>query len=160
MTDASGNYSFTNLGPGTYKVREVLPAGGLQTTGNPADITAVSGTNVNGTINSGLNFGIFQKISISGQVYNDLNGNGVREPGDNGLPGRTIFLDTNGNGALDNGEPSNVTDGQGSYSFTNLGPGAYKLREVAPIGWIQTTANPQTSPPAAGATLMERLIRH
>ena len=42
-TDANGNYSFTNVGPGTYHVAEVLPTGFTQTTANPAAIVASSG---------------------------------------------------------------------------------------------------------------------
>ena len=38
MTDATGNYTFANLGPGTYRVREVQPAGSTQTTANPANV--------------------------------------------------------------------------------------------------------------------------
>src|SRR5215831_596159 len=123
VTSAPGNYSFTNLGPGNYKVREVVQNGWMQTTGNPVDVTASSGTSVDATISPGLNFGVFLNISISGQVYNDVNGNGALNPGDGGLPGRTVFLDTNGNGALDGGEPSTVTDVSANYGFTNLGPG-------------------------------------
>jgi hypothetical protein len=52
ITDVNGNYNFGTLGPGTYRVREVVPAGSAQTTANPADIVATSGTDV-----SGINFG-------------------------------------------------------------------------------------------------------
>ncbi|MBD0312275.1 MAG: hypothetical protein ICV86_05130, partial [Microcoleus sp. T3-bin5] len=51
-TDSLGGYSFANLGPGTYRVREVNQPGWTQTTANPADIIAVSATNV-----SNINFG-------------------------------------------------------------------------------------------------------
>ena len=51
-TDASGNYSFTGLTAGTYRIREVNQAGWTQTTVNPADVTVVSGTN-----STGNNFG-------------------------------------------------------------------------------------------------------
>ena len=45
-TDAKGNYSFTNLGPGSYQVREVLQGGFRQTTSDPASVTSTSGGNV------------------------------------------------------------------------------------------------------------------
>src|SRR5215471_6172955 len=68
-TDASGNYSFTlppvPAGRITVKVREVVQAGWVQTTANPADIVVTS----SGGTFSGRDFGNFQKISISGQVY-------------------------------------------------------------------------------------------
>lgn len=49
FTDAAGNYAFTNLGPGTYTVREdtsVLPGLWVQITTNPDPIVASSGTDV------------------------------------------------------------------------------------------------------------------
>ena len=46
-TDASGNYAFNDLDPGTYYVRELLTgAGWVQTTANPAPITLVAGQDV------------------------------------------------------------------------------------------------------------------
>ena len=39
--------------------------------------------------------------SIHGQKWHDLNGDGVKDPGEPGLQGWTIFLDENGNGLLD-----------------------------------------------------------
>jgi hypothetical protein len=79
---------------------------------------------------------------IHGMKFEDMNGNGVKDLGDNGLSGWTIFLDTNGDGDLDGGEPSTTTGGDGSYSFVGLSVGTYKVREVQQAGWTQTTTNP------------------
>src|SRR5207302_7237 len=133
-----GNYTFTNLGPDTYRVRQVVPAHWLQSTANPADITTSSGSNV-----AGVNFGnLSQTITLRGQVFLDTDGNGVHDTGEAGPAGRTVFLDTHGNGALDAGETSTVTDGSGRYSFSDLGAGTYRVRQVLPAGWLQTTADP------------------
>src|SRR5437764_634980 len=71
-TTGTGQYSFSNLGPGTYRVRVQLAAGTVQTTANPADVVAQSGVGV-----SGLNFGTFHLVSLSGQVFNDTVGGGA-----------------------------------------------------------------------------------
>src|SRR5207248_5917671 len=39
--------------------------------------------------------------NIAGNVFNDVNGNGVKDSGETGLAGRTVFQDTNGNAHLD-----------------------------------------------------------
>jgi uncharacterized delta-60 repeat protein len=41
--------------------------------------------------------------SISGVVFNDANQNGVRDPGETGLSGWTVYQDINNNGQLDSG---------------------------------------------------------
>src|SRR6476660_9628212 len=96
-TDANGNYSITlppvPVGSITVRVREVVQAGWQQTTANPADIVV---TSTGGTF-SGRDFGNFQKISISGQVFEDQNGDGVKGSLDFGFVNRAVFLDTNGN---------------------------------------------------------------
>jgi hypothetical protein len=136
-TNASGDYTFANLLPGTYSVREVLPTGYIQTTPNPAAITLVSGAAV-----SGVNFGDFKLVSISGTKFNDLNGNGVRDPGEPGLAGVTIFIDLHHDGTLDPGDPRTTTNTSGNFTFANLGPGTYSVHEVVPPGFIQMTSNP------------------
>ncbi len=136
-TDVNGNYVFLNVGPGLYRVREVLPPGFTQTTVNPANIGTISGTNV-----AGINFGNFQLIIIGGTKFQDTNGNGLRDPGELGLQGFTVYLDANGNNVLDAGERFTVTDINGNYSFTNVGPGTYRVREVQQAGFTQTTVNP------------------
>ncbi len=42
-------------------------------------------------------------VEIHGMKWNDLNGNGVKDGGEPGLPDWTIYLDLNGNGLLDGG---------------------------------------------------------
>ena len=56
-----------------------------------------------------------------------------------GLADWTIYLDTNRNGTLDEGELSTVTDGNGNYTFTGLVPGTYAVAEVLQLGWRQTS---------------------
>src|SRR5207253_2005377 len=115
-------------------IREVLPAGWLQTSTNPPDIVA---TNTN-DVHSGNDFGNFKLVSIGGTVYNDNNANGARDAGEPALGGWTVYLDTNNNGALDTGDTSTTTAADGSYTFTSLGPNPLRVREVPQAGWNQT----------------------
>jgi protocatechuate 3,4-dioxygenase beta subunit/photosystem II stability/assembly factor-like uncharacterized protein len=127
VTDAFGNYTFTNLGPGVYQIREVQRPGWLQTTPNPADIAGTSGVNRPNT-----NFGNFRLVTATGTVFNDRNRNGVRDVGEEGLPGFTVFLDRGNNGTID---ATAVTDANGNYSFGTLGPGSYTIRQQPRRGW-------------------------
>jgi hypothetical protein len=55
------------------------------------------------------------------------------------LPGRTVYLDTNNDGHLSNGELSTVTSANGAYAFPNLIVGAYTVRlEIPFTNVIQT----------------------
>jgi serine-aspartate repeat-containing protein C/D/E len=84
-------------------------------------------------------FGDFQLGSVSGQVFNDLNGNGVQDPGEPGLAGWRVYLDGNGNGQYDFWEPSAVTDANGNYTLTGLRANTYTLAEsLRGPGWSQT----------------------
>jgi hypothetical protein len=77
--------------------------------------------------------------TISGNVFNDLNANGMRDAGDLGLAGWQVYADLNGNGRLDPGEPTTITDAQGNYTLANLAAGAYIIRALPRTGWRQTT---------------------
>ena len=83
--------------------------------------------------------GVAPTGGISGMKFNDINGDGVKDPGDGGLSGWTIQLDKDANGTVD---ATTVTDANGNYSFTGLTAGTYRIREVNQVGWIQTTVNP------------------
>ena len=83
---------------------------------------------------TGLDFGDFQNITVSGQAYNDLNGNGTEDPGEPGLQGWTLDLFD----AFGNFIATTTTNANGDYSFTDVGPGTYTVPEVLMSGWTQT----------------------
>jgi hypothetical protein len=77
--------------------------------------------------------------SISGMKFNDANGNRRKDRSEAGLKGWTIKLTKVGSSAV---IASVITDVNGKYSFINLAPGTYQVRETQKFGWIQTTNNP------------------
>ena len=87
-------------------------------------------------------FGNFQLVSIGGTKFQDTNGNGIRNAGEPGLQGFTIFLDSNNNRLLDTGETSTTTDINGNFSFSNLALGTYRVREVVQSNFVKMTNNP------------------
>jgi serine-aspartate repeat-containing protein C/D/E len=138
VTNAQGNYAFVNIPAGTYSVREVQQPGFRQTTPDPGPVNVTS----NATVNN-VNFGnVFFVGSISGLKFNDLNANSIRDATDPALANWQIYLDLNGNNRLDPGEPNTITNAQGNYTFGNVSPGSYLVREVQQPGWVQTTPNP------------------
>jgi serine-aspartate repeat-containing protein C/D/E len=131
LTSTNGRYAFTQLRPGvTYHVHVVVPRGWVALTPQRLDVTAVTGESA-----AGNDFGMAQRASISGSVFNDANNDGRKGPGEQGLAGWTVFLDANGNGVRDRGELGVLTDAQGHYAFNGLVPGAYTVRLLVKTGW-------------------------
>lgn len=147
LTDATGKYSFSNLPVGTYTIREVQQTGWIQTTANPltAEITAAANSVID------KNFGNFQFVpgTIQGLKFSDANNNGVRDGGEGGLAGVQIQLTNVTTGVLSTAN----TDSNGNYRFTNLAPGTYRVREISPSGFSQSTTNPADIVLASGATV-------
>lgn len=87
--------------------------------------------------------------SISGMKYNDLNRNGKKDLNEPGLAGWTIRL------RLGKTVVTTVTGADGSYSFTNLTPGTYRVREVHQKGWKRMSKNPKPIVLIAGASVTD-----
>ena len=91
--------------------------------------------------------------SLVGTKFNDLDNDGVRDTGEPGLAGVTVFIDankdgilngdTNGNGIQDAGEIVTErftrTDANGNYTFSGVALGTWQIDEVVPVGSAQTT---------------------
>ncbi|MEK8049520.1 SdrD B-like domain-containing protein [Ideonella sp. DXS22W] len=139
-TGTDGSYSFTNLAPGSYKVVEGQPGGyldGIDTAGTGGTAQAVTGndaiavTLAAGQSSVNNNFGELLPASISGKVYYDANNDGSAA-GESGIATATVTL-LNAAGAV---VATTTTGTDGSYSFTNLAPGSYKVVEGQPGGYL------------------------
>ncbi len=142
VTDANGNYSITGVPAGTFAVREVLPNGftlsaAVQTITFAANQTASA------------NFGEIVP-SIVGTVFTDANDNGKIDAGEDGVAGRTVFLNVDGTG-LPTNNPTTTTDATGNFAFAHQAAGPYTVMEVLPNNVTLSTAA-QAVTVAAGQT--------
>ncbi|MFK7765870.1 MAG: SdrD B-like domain-containing protein [Mariniblastus sp.] len=143
VTDANGKYSFDNLTPGTYSVREITPDGYLDggatlgTVGGLSQGIAGQGILSSITVGSGdaaINYDFCEHIpaDLCGTVYHDRNNNGVQDSGEEGIAGtRMVLTDENGNVIAET-----FTDDQGEYCFNDLIPGTYCVAEIQPNEFV------------------------
>jgi len=134
-----GYYEFTDVTPGDYEVREENRADWVQTF--PAEGTH-SPTIVSGDDWMG-DFGNYEAPGsgvIRGIKFEDANGNGEQDEGEDGLPGWTIFLDMfDGGGYYEGSGAQRVTDANGEFAFLGRESGEYEIYEDVQPGWIPTT---------------------
>ncbi|MBS4028052.1 MAG: T9SS type A sorting domain-containing protein [Ignavibacteriales bacterium] len=131
LTNINGSYIFSNLFDGEYTISEVNQLGWTQT--YPKNPETYSIVLAEGEVVTGKDFGNVRYGSISGTVYNDLNGNGSKEGGEGTLPNWMIYI----SGTKSD---SQLTDAQGNFSFTQLVSGTYTVEENIKSGWILTSS--------------------
>ena len=78
---------------------------------------------------------------ITGTLWNDIDGDGIRSNADTGLSGWSIFLDSNRNGLYELGELTETTDASGFYAFSEIPVGEYVISAQLAEGWGITTAH-------------------
>ena len=71
--------------------------------------------------------------TITGLVYDDLNGNGRRETGEPGRAGAAVYIDANKNGIHDKNEQTATSNANGIYSMV-VASGIYRVRLNCPEG--------------------------
>jgi protocatechuate 3,4-dioxygenase beta subunit len=145
VTADGGKYCFTGLKPGTYTVMEDLSVGDLDEDWypkNPASGMYEGIELVCGQPITGLDFVNARYLSICGHKWEDLNCNGEHNEGEPPVEGVTIELwqYVVANGSVSVAQLFNagtwvyvtetVTAADGSYCFTDLKPGLYKVKEV------------------------------
>ena len=154
VSNSNGEYAFTNLAAGTYKVRFTLPMGYAFTTTsaagststNDSDPSTTTGFTPNITLgvatdnldaDAGLVLADAQTASIGDMVWNDVNQNGIKNANEPGVPGITVCL-------LDASAvllASTTTDVFGQYLFTNVAPGNYIINVGKPANWSYSPIN-------------------
>ena len=66
--------------------------------------------------------------AITGEVFEDINFSLRRESAEAALEGRVLYLDSNQNSTLDNGEAVALSDSAGQFTFPSLSEGTYLVR--------------------------------
>src|SRR5262249_53992660 len=130
-TTSAGAYAFPGLGPGKYTIQLVQQSGYAATTAASTTLTALSGQDV-----PKLNIGVFQLVALSGEVYADINGDGVLGGGEAGLSGWTVDLLDDSNQTV----ATTTTDTAGHYAFGDVGAGTYTIQVVEPSGYVVSSA--------------------
>ncbi|MEY4413094.1 MAG: hypothetical protein RIQ53_387, partial [Pseudomonadota bacterium] len=147
-TDASGVYGF-DVAPGSYSVQVTAPTGyvftGKDSGSNDAvdsDVDATTGRSATVSVNAGdvvssLDAGLYKKASLGDKVWFDTDGDGQQDAGEAGAAGVTVQL-LNAAGTV---VATQLTNASGNYLFSDLAPGSYSVKFVAPSGYKFTTAN-------------------
>jgi uncharacterized repeat protein (TIGR01451 family) len=162
-TSPDGSYSFANLRPGIYQVREIQPTptalfDGTVTVGSVSYAlsgtpTSVVGTVIteasstvsgsgegvqsialgSGAIGAGYNFGEVPRLSISGRVILDTNPNGSLDPGETGIPNVTTTIRLCADAACNSVLASTVT---------NATTGNYQFNDLPPGNYFVVEDQP------------------
>ncbi|MEM7709241.1 MAG: SdrD B-like domain-containing protein, partial [Pseudomonadota bacterium] len=178
-TDDQGSYRFDDLAAGSYSVCLTTAPTGTTDTGRtiapgaigPAGATGAAGTadgapasasaairdirldaDPNGVAGSADNIFAYQETSsIAGAVFVDADGDGIRNPDEDGLSAVTITLTPRAGGPT----ITTTTAGDGSFAFTGLDPALYDIAPTNGLaGTIRSseTAGPVPTPGAPGTT--------
>jgi uncharacterized repeat protein (TIGR01451 family) len=151
LTDNDGHYRLADVAAGEYLLVQTQPAGYGSAQENPSNsvpVTVAVGV-VNDTINFGEDIG-----SLAGAVFNDTNGNGLRDNNEPGVPGATLRLV----GVDDRGNLVDLNTDSGSdgrYRFPGLVGGTYELTETQPSGF---TDGPDYAGTAGGTVNNDRIV--
>ncbi len=130
-TDSNGDYAFLNLGPGIYQITKTDPPDQSALAdadgGNPNNITVILAV---GQDVVDQDFEVAAQTGVGDFVWWDVDGDGIQDAGEPGIPGVTVDLYTGAcptPPSLPAGPPlqTTVTDGTGFYRFTGLDAGSY-----------------------------------
>jgi hypothetical protein len=151
VTDQFGEFTFSNLPAGTYRVREEGIAGYPQSTppGNIPNLDVVL-TGTGSTANPFQVWGCAlvgdtPTFTINIKKFRDDNANGIQDGIEPPIANTPFYLDLNRNGKLDSGEPQTTTGLNGLASFSGLAPGSYSVRENISAAPFQVATSPNNS---------------
>lgn len=161
----TGAFKFDHLPAGAYTIVETQPGAANDgretagTSGGTVDNSAFDATVAHNTIgsitlaaNTAATGYLFQELSgggatggLTGRVFKDPQRDGLDSGGEPGIGGVTVTLKQ---GATLIG--TTVTAVDGSYSFTNLTPGAYDVIESQPAGYGSSSLDTVSATVVAG----------
>ena len=151
-TDVNGDWTATSLPPGSTAAdvdEGTIPAGATQTEGtDPTSTVAVAGSSVDGGTD-----GYFVPATLTGHIYDDVNGNGAQDGGEPDLSGVDVLI-TDANGDTQ----TVTTDVNGDWTATSLPPGSTAAdvdEGTIPAGATQTEGTDPTSTVAVAGSSVD-----
>ncbi|MEM7534144.1 MAG: SdrD B-like domain-containing protein, partial [Chloroflexota bacterium] len=152
--DETGDYQFIGVTPDTpYRVEFVVPSpetyftlkdqgdddtidSDVNPTSGRTDLITVAPGEVSENNDAGLyDFLQSKPATLGDKVWEDLDGDGVQDAGEPGVPNVTVQLLTPSGTVLE----ATTTDDDGMYLFDGLIPDDYKVRFVLPDGYDEFT---------------------
>ena len=164
LTNANGQYTLpidlsllspVPTGNATYQIGVVKPAAGWEFTdpGQDGVETVFAGP---GSPDQIVNFFIQPPAgpndpgngpgTIQGVIFNDLDDDGLQDLGEPGVANFRVFIDTDLDGVWDPTETSVFTGTNGTFFFSNVTPGLYRIDIVIPNEGTPTAAWNLTTP--------------
>lgn len=141
-TNAQGLYAFSDLLPGVYYLTVDLPVGFSVSPANQgaddeldSDLDPVQQRTelfaLAGGADNSWDVGLLRSGVVGDRIWLDQNGNGLQDAGEPGLAQVPVHLVTTDGQVL----ASVVSDAQGHYEFSGVGPGQYRIRVQRPLGY-------------------------
>ena len=147
ITDRNGDYSIDTLAVGVHVLTPEIPCTWRSNPQSPDTFTLDRSQSIT------RNFGVYALApgSISGRLYNDLNANGICDPGEPPIEGTAVSLNGGTYGCSGVWNTSTTTNDSGYFRFDGIWGGIYTLRIAMTAGWRQTqpaSLQPYTITPA------------
>lgn len=161
LTAADGAYALRRVPPGRYRIAfeppppyRFSPPHQGDAPDRDSDPDAQSGQTdelplAELEVRTSVDAGLYRPPQVGGQLWRDGNANGVRDPGENGLPSVAVTL-------LRAGEPVSVTvsHADGLYAFGEIPPGSYAVEVALLDARSQFSPRPEpTEPPKTEQTV-------
>jgi len=148
LTDADGELPFTGLEPDEYDVTETLQAGWTNTTPLTQAAVVVAGETTELWFGNKREVIPPEKGSLLIHKYEDLNGDGIHDPGEPALENWEFTVVDGESAEIGSG----FTDVDGELGFTELLLGTYTVTETLQAGWLNTTPLSQDAQVVANQT--------
>jgi hypothetical protein len=151
-TNAGGNYTLVGPTGVALRVRAILPDATLRFSPKDQGANDLVDSDVNDTVApvgftdaftlptnvvsiTSIDVGMMtpQQATLGDFVWDDFDEDGVQDAGEPGLAGITVQLWNSGMSML---IEATTTSGQGNYQLTTPEPGSYRIRVVAPAGYL------------------------
>jgi uncharacterized delta-60 repeat protein len=145
VAEPGGKYVIQNLAPGTYTVRFTMEQPATWTVTGPAARTGYAVTVGPAEVKGDYDFArALTSAFLRGTVFEDVDGDGVRDSGEGGSAGWVVYADADADGILDPDEQRVESSEQqlgGAWSM-GVEPGSYVLRLQPRDGRTQTAPSP------------------